>query len=319
MTVNHACKLVISVDVEEEGLFCGRYPRSPAGVTNVARLEHLRFIVAEFGLPLTLLVTYQVARDSTALEVLKRWQEDYGAEIGAHLHPWNTPPFWDLPLPEPVAAASIPLTLMAGKLGTLVGCLEKGLGVRPRSFRMGRFDWDHQVLKLLPRFGLRVDSSMVPLTQKIGGPDHFLAGPDPFPLTWGDAVSPLLEVPLTMVSLINGVPARLYRFSQIFPGAWGHLLRAWYPFVGAVGVHPAWFPLTHMRLAVLCHRRRGGQVLNMFFHSSELLPGGTPRHRTEAAVQRFLRKIRTFLAWLVETQKVEGATLSDLLPKAGAP
>ena len=43
-------KLVISLDVEEEGLFSGRYPRE-SGVTNVAELRRLEFIPREFGLP----------------------------------------------------------------------------------------------------------------------------------------------------------------------------------------------------------------------------------------------------------------------------
>ncbi len=90
-------KLVISLDVEEEGLFSGRYPRE-SGVTNVAELRRLEFIPREFGLPLTLLVSYRVARDPAACQVLARWRDLYRAEIGVHLHPWSTPPFADLPV-----------------------------------------------------------------------------------------------------------------------------------------------------------------------------------------------------------------------------
>jgi hypothetical protein len=78
-------KLVISLDVEEEGLFSGQYPRA-AGVTNVAELSRLEFIPREFGFPLTLLVSYQVARDPAACDLLARWRDLHGAEIGAHLH-----------------------------------------------------------------------------------------------------------------------------------------------------------------------------------------------------------------------------------------
>ena len=97
-------KLVISIDVEEEGLFSGLYPRTPPGVTNVAELARLAFIPRDFGLPLTLLVTYRVARDPAACRVLAQWRDRFGAEIGLHLHHWNTPPFADLPDPEPVAS-----------------------------------------------------------------------------------------------------------------------------------------------------------------------------------------------------------------------
>src|SRR5574340_349784 len=95
-------KLVISIDVEEEGLFSGAYPRTPPGVSNVANLQRLEFIPREFGFPLTLLITYHAALDPAARKVLEYWRDHYGTEIGAHLHPWHTPPFADLFEPEPV-------------------------------------------------------------------------------------------------------------------------------------------------------------------------------------------------------------------------
>ena len=42
-------KLAIGLDVEEAGLFSGRYLRK-SGVTNVAELRRLEFIPREFGL-----------------------------------------------------------------------------------------------------------------------------------------------------------------------------------------------------------------------------------------------------------------------------
>ena len=173
-------KLVISLDVEEEGLFSGRYPRE-SGVTNVAELRRLEFIPREFGLPLTLLVSYRVARDPAACQVLARWRDLYRAEIGVHLHPWSTPPFADLPLPEPVPAEELPRPLLRAKFAHLVQAVHASLGVTPASFRMGRFDFGPKVMGLLPEFGLRVDSSIVPLTLK-GPGAYFLAPAEPFPL-----------------------------------------------------------------------------------------------------------------------------------------
>ena len=45
--------VVVSLDVEEEGLFSGRYPREGAGLSNIPLLARLAFLPAEFGLPLT--------------------------------------------------------------------------------------------------------------------------------------------------------------------------------------------------------------------------------------------------------------------------
>jgi len=80
----------------------------------------------------------------------------------------------------------------------------------------------------------------------------------------------------------------------------------------AAGIHPVWYPLPSMRLAAKLHSRRGGRVLNMFLHSSELAVGGTPQFPDEAAVARLIGKIRVFLRWLQATGPVEGITLSDL-------
>jgi hypothetical protein len=306
-------KLAISIDVEEEGLFSGQYFRVPPGVSNVANLKRLEFIPREFGFPLTLLVTYQVARDAAAREVLKYWRDRYGTEIGAHLHPWNTPPFPDLAAPEPVRSEKIPSPILRDKLANLVGCIKEGVGVTPRSFRMGRFDWGPRLLSLLPEMGLRIDSSMVPLTQKVGGPDYFLAPNDPFRLPVpGAAGGTLLEVPLTMVPVCPAAARLVYRLTATLPRARGERLRGWFPYVLAAGIHPVWFPLPSMCLAVRLHRRRGGQVLNLFLHSSELAAGGTPQFPHEAAVARLIAKIRVFLTWLKATGPVEGITLSDL-------
>ncbi len=298
-------KLVISLDVEEEGLFSGRYPRA-AGATNVAELRRLEFIPKEFGFPLTLLVSYQVARDPAACRVLARWRDIYGAEIGAHLHPWSTPPFGDLPRPEPVPAARLPRSLLRDKFATLLAQLKDSLGVAPRSFRMGRFDFGPQVLSLLPEFGLQVDSSIVPLTL-YGGGAYFLAPADPF---W---LSPaLLEAPLTQVPVVAALPRALSRLAARLPAPAGRRLLRWFRSLGAAGVQPAWFPLPSLKLAAAWHRRRGGRVLTMFCHSSELQPGASPSFPTERAVAGLIAKIRAFLAWLAQRGPVEGITLSGL-------
>jgi hypothetical protein len=305
--------LIITLDVEEEGLFSGSYPRSGAGVANVAELARLEFVHQEFGFPLTLLATYPVAQDPAAREVLAAWQQERGAEIGVHLHPWNTPPFTDLPGSEPIATAKLPLNLVGAKLTSLVDCLTEKFPEPPRSFRMGRFDWSPGLLKLLPGCGLRVDTSMVPLTFKGDGTRNFLAPPDPF---WLEApVSPdsgLLEAPVTMVPVWQGSAKAVHRLAGLLPGNVGKAILSRYRFVGAAGIHPAWFPQFSMRLAASLHKRRGGRVLTLFLHSSELLPGGSPDFPDAAAVSRLVAKLRDFLAWLVKQGPVTGLTLSGL-------
>ncbi len=304
-------KLVISLDVEEEGLFSGKYPRIAPGVANVSHLRRLEFIPREFGFPLTLLATWPVVRDQEASATLRYWREKHGAEIGVHLHHWNTPPFSEIPLVEPVRSDVLPVELLDAKLGRLVAEVKERIGVVPRSFRMGRFDLGKNIREMLPGHGLMVDSSIVPLRTQPNGPDHFLCPPDPYLLpVRGEA--PVLEAPLTMVPFFRKMPALLERAASCLSGGKRERFLSNARLLTATGIHPAWYPLPSMLLAAKLHRTRGGGVLTMFLHSSELAPGATPDFPTENAVDRLVSRLRAFLWRLVRTQPVQGATLSDL-------
>lgn len=306
-------KLVITVDVEEEGLFSGQYPRNPPGVTNVAQLRRLEFITREFGVPLTLLVTYHVAQNPAAQEILNFFRERYRAEIGAHLHPWNTPPFSKLSPPEPVKTALMPRALLQAKFECLIKALQDNLNVSPSSFRMGRFDLSPAMASLLPQYGLKVDSSIVPFSQQFAGGEDFLMPADPFFLDMPDYSNALiLEAPLTIVPVWAVLPKLINRTARLLPQMWGKLAKSWFRNLGAAGIQPRWFPLVTMVMTVKRHHQQGGKVLNMFFHSSELDSGTNPFNTTPEAVNRFITKIRSFLGWLTRQGPVEGLTLSEL-------
>jgi hypothetical protein len=179
---------------------------------------------------------------------------------------------------------------------------------------MGRFDLGRRIAGLLPRYGVTVDSSIVPLRCVAGGPDHFLAPVDPYFPAESSSDRRLLEVPLTLVSIFPGLPERLYGMAATLrPRKTDFLLNA-FRYAAVVGIQPAWFPLESMKTAVRLHQRRGGRVLAMFLHSSELYPGASPKFRTKAAVDRLLDRLRAFLNWLARTVPVDGVVLSGLHP-----
>lgn len=307
-------KLVVTIDVEEEGLFRNHYAARDVPVRNVGELLRLDPIVREWAIAPTLLVTDPVARHGPHRDLLLRLTRDWGAEIGAHLHPWNTPPLQAAAEPEPVSSERMPRELLAAKLHALLQSIA-AMGVTPTAFRMGRYNMGPQLFSLLEGSGIRVDSSIAPMRRSAGGPDHLAAPVDPYFPDPADptapGASPILEVPLTIVPITPRLGAVLDRVRQRAP-----LSDRWIVWtamhLGSLPAQPTWTGLGRLKAAVRLHRHRGGQVLTIGFHSSELMPGGCPQHPTAAHVDRFLDKLRRFFGWLHREVTVESLTLSAL-------
>lgn len=336
--------LAASLDVEEEGLFGGRYERHAPGVTNTARLAQLEPLCAE-GLRPTLFCAYSVLTDPASCVMLARLRDKFGAEIGAHLHHWSTPPF----RPQDVAphgpcgntadvldaladqaenanhassvpAARVPLPLMAAKLEQLFKAGRDFQSAPLTSFRMGRWDLHRAHWPLLAQAGVLCDASVRPLhcgARPSQGPDHFSAPYDPYWVSTGG--KNIFEVPLTVTPLARPLPQLL----RSMPGNAGRAARAGLKTWGALALLPVYHPLWAMKAVTRLFVARGGRVLSLTWHSSEMMPGGAPHMPDEAAVTRLLTKIRAWLTWLRGHWSVRCLSMHELRlevgPKAPCP
>lgn len=296
-----ALELALSIDVEEEGLFGGHYARSRVSVGNVAHLARLSPLLDDFGLPVTLLCTHAVFADAGARRNLDALRARHRVEIGAHLHHWNTPPADPARAHESAyqSPALVDDTLLRARLAALLQAGGDFSGETPTAFRMGKWDLHRRHWPLLAEAGVLVDASVRPLHRGRGGPDHFFAPADPyFVLTGGGAI---LEVPLTCTPLCGAV-----RLAGHTPAAAS--AQKW----GALAVLPAYHPLWAMKAITRLHAARGGRVVSLTWHSSELMPGGAPHMPDAASVEAFLRKIRAYLDWLARFARITGGTFAEL-------
>lgn len=307
-------RVIISLDVEEEGLFSGQYERTSPAVTNVAHLLSLKSLSLELGLPLTLLCAHSVFMDKKACSVLEEMRDHAGAEIGAHLHHWNTPPvIMTKRAGKPERTHLMSREFLGRKLATLLEAGRKFQGAPLVSFRMGRWDLKAEVLPLLLEQGILVDSSICPLRAFPGGPDHFLAPSDPY---WHKLENGacILEAPITQLPLFPKLATGWYKMWGKFPG----ILDSFY-FLGALSANPLWHSAAVMRQAVRTHVRRGGKVLNLFLHSSELMPGASPHIPNEAAADGIVKKLSSFCHWLFNNYSCQGIVMRELPDLATVP
>jgi hypothetical protein len=248
----------------------------------------------------TFLVTYEVLGCPAAVETLGRFKN---CELGTHLHGECVPP-------DSVECAGIlprdlqcfyPRDLERAKLASLTQRFKAAFGYRPRAFRAGAYGADGETMALLGELDYRVDSSVTPhmrwaLPQ---GTLDFTAAPEqPYWPACDDISRPgderqVLQVPVTVSVL------RTRSFIRKRP--------FW--------LRPSVSTADQMRRVIddylARYRAKGNVVLNMMFHSMELVPNASPYTRTEEEAQEMLRRIERVLAF-VASQGARFVTLSEL-------
>lgn len=305
--------LAASLDVEEEGLFGGRYACRTPSLRNTAELSRLKPLL-ERGLRPTLFCTHGALTDGPTQSVLAGLRDRHGAEIAAHLHFWNTPPLADGPaVLSRVPAAALGRELFRAKMTRLLAAGTAFQGEALRSFRMGRWDLHRHHWPVLAELGITCDASVRPLHGPVVDgnglrlrPDHFAAPREPYRVR--TACGDILEVPISVTPLAQALPALVERLPrplrQAAEGSFSH----W----GALALLPVEHPLWLMKCMTRRFVAAGGRILSLTWHSSEMMPGGAPHMPDEAHVVRFLKKIEQYLDWLSTIRDLCHVTMQDI-------
>jgi hypothetical protein len=269
---------------------------------NLSCLPRFAALCRSYGIKPTYLCTHDVVT-SAAFEEVVCPQSDAGqAEIGAHLHPWSNPPYWRPEIDGPDRRAypsELPDDVFRQKLALLSEAIEKRSGRPPVSYRAGRWGLAASHVPILRELGFAVDSSVTPLVDwrptpgaQRGGPDFTHAPIHPYHLGASDGGA-LLEVPMTIVMRSALLRPRPVRRCVLGHARVAHVLHHRL----RVDTRPLWlrpFPDTTLeQLRDVCRaaRRMKLPLVNLMLHSSELLPGGSQFHPTEASVEALYQKL----------------------------
>lgn len=316
--------LAASLDVEEEGLFGGKYVCRAPSLRNTAFLSRLAPLL-ERGLRPTLFCTHCALTDAPTQAMLARLRDRHGAEIAAHLHFWNTPPLADdgPDVLSRVPAAALGQGAFRAKLRQLLAAGAAFQGEALRSFRMGRWDLHRHHWPVLVEQGITCDASIRPLHGPAADahglrlrPDHFSAPRTPYLVR--TACGDILEVPLSVTPLLKTLPALLERL----PAALRQPAVSSYFRWGALTLLPVEHPLRVMQYMTRRFVAAGGRILSLTWHSSEMMPGGAPHMPDEGHVTRFLEKIKKYIEWLPTIGDLRSVTMQEIwreLPTCPAP
>ena len=313
--------LVVSVDTEEDNWVPTRVGIS---VENVRELKQLSRRFDRIGVRATYFTSYQVATRAWAVDILREISDGGRAEIGAHLHPWNTPPL-DEPLERRnTMMKNLPAELQLAKLERLTSQLAAAFEAPLIAFRAGRFGLGVEAVPALVACGYQVDSSVTPFMSweaMDDGPNFVGASLDAYRVGSGrdirvaDPDGPLVEIPITCgyTRFASGRWPRLHRgLNRPFARAL-HLagVASRLGFAKRTVLSPEAESVRDM-LAVSRGALEGGvRHLHLFFHSVTLRPGLSPWTSSARDVERMYAKIDSYLDGLSRTACVRFATVSE--------
>lgn len=295
----HPPVLLIAIDTEEEFHWDKPFCRSSTATTSIGAQKKLHDrIFDKYGIVPTYLIDWPVATTPGSISTLKSLMDEGRCEIGAHLHPWVSPPHEEVVSTFNSYAGNLPKWLEYEKLRCLTETIAENFGKAPMTFKAGRYGLGQNTAESIARLGYKVDASVVPYTSftSDGGPDFSRFSEYPF--WFGDPVRPLLELPVT-----TGFHGLLHDYgSALYPRLAAARLKALRirgiaartRMLERIRLTPEGCSANDMMRLATTLTRKGCQVMTLTYHSPSAVPGHTPYVRSAADLERFLRSIDDF-------------------------
>ena len=314
--------LLVAIDTEGDNQWDAA-ARQNQTFENLYALDRLHEFFERHGVRPTYVITYPVATDARSADVLRGLLARGTCEIGAHHHAWETPPFSPEDVTRHPYALSLPIAQFDAQLESLTRAIVDGCGVRPVSYRSGRFGFAAAHVSSLERAGYLVDSSVAPLFYEAHkrGPDFVGAPLTPYFLAYDDATkagsSNVLELPIS-AALNRRAPAAVQHWYARAP--WNYTTKRVLRLARIA--HVRWLRPSYSSaedMIALARQIAGQQVpiLNLLFHSSEAIVGGSPYNRTQTELDAFLDRLGRVLTYCTNDLGAEPLTFAEYRDRFG--
>jgi hypothetical protein len=299
-------KIVITIDTEPDNMWDLNL-RENLQFKNISELSKLQRVFDTFRARPTYLTTYSVAR-SNEVSVLKDIVKTSGCEIGAHLHPLETPPFEHHIKGDGSYLHQYSYRTQREKIKILDALLTETFEYKPVSYRGGRWSLDTNTISLLAEYEYLVDTSVTPgiSWEKDGGPNFKKCTNENY-FIYKD----ILEVPAS-IKIKTRIPRIAKHFYLNTPN-WTHaegILRRISNF-NIITLDPSFNSYEDMKWACDTLIAERVEHLNIAFHSSVIIAGGSPYTMTDESTKRFFQRLEKLLDYLLRLRSFESVTLKE--------
>jgi hypothetical protein len=309
---------LITIDTEGDNIWARRLPVTTRNAEYLPRFQQL---CEKYALKPTYLTNYEMAISPFFREFAEDALRRGMAEVGMHLHAWHSPPEFPLTADDNrfhPYLTEYPETVMRGKVAAITDLLEETFRVKMLTHRGGRWAFDKVYARILVAHGYRVDCTVTPgvswkgtpgRPDGEGGADYTGFPVAEYFLDLDDISRPghssLLEVPVTILRRsptvrrlcqpVERVPWGKRAAARLFPDL--NWLR---PDGRNGGV------LLKIVDQVLLERRPYAEFM---LHSSEFMPGGSPRFPDERSIDHLYGHLEALFERV--QGRFSGATMAE--------
>lgn len=308
-------QLIVVIDTEEEFNWNQPVDRRSTSVAAMQFVERVQDIFDEYAISPCYVIDYPIASQEESFKPLVDIFRDKRCEIGAHLHPWVTPPEVEELLPKNTYPGNLVRKLEYEKLSNLTNIIQKNFDFKPTIYKAGRYGFGENTESILKELGYQIDLSFCPPVNHShdGGPDYSQAHAYPF---WFDENRDLLEIPITgsFVGHAGRAARPLFDMAQSYnkfklPGVFSKL-----GIVDRLVLSPEGFTSEeHVKITEFLYRE-GVRTFTWSFHSPTVMPGATPYVNNDQELKRFLGSFHQYFDFFFN--KMSGVATTPTLLKS---
>jgi hypothetical protein len=287
-------QLMVVIDTEEEFDWSQPVKREHTSVAHMEMLELVQSIFNEYNIVPCYVVDYPIVTQDAGTRLLKHFHGLGQCEIGAHLHPWVSPPLTE----EMSAANTYPGNLSREfeyqKIKLLKATIDQCFEQTTHIYKAGRYGFGNQTEQILVELGFDIDVSVCPPFdyRSDGGPDYRQFTDRPF---WS-AQRKLLEIPVTggFVGWAGTKSAEVFDTCQRLKYLRAPAIASRLGLVDRLLLSPEGFTSDEHKRLTKSLIARGSRVFTWSFHSSSIVPGHTVYVKNQYQLQQFLDRFRRY-------------------------
>jgi hypothetical protein len=305
--------LVVVIHTEEEFDWSKGFDRNATSVAHMQHIHRAQTLFDEFAITPTYVVDYPIASQELSVCTLKALSDSGRALIGAHLHPWVSPPFEEEVCVHNSYPGNLPREMEYRKLSALSEQISASFGYRPTVYLAGRYGFGPNTAGILEELGFSVDVSPAPPIDfgADGGPDYSGYSSHPY---WFGNDKALLGLPGTgaYVGSMRMAQHRFYSLATNRRLRWAHLpgILSRLGILERIRLSPEGYTQTELRRLTAALLRRGLRIFVFSFHSPSVDPGHTSYVRNEVQLDHFLDNCRSYFSYFRD--ELKGTSMTPL-------